>query len=165
MIIYEEVFKEFQSKKVRYVIVGGIAQNLHGSVRATADLDILVEMSDQNLKKIVQVLKRQGYRVRQPVDPMGIADAGTRKVWIHEKNMKAFNFFKDQELKEVDIIIESPVTYEKAKKKAGSVKVGSLSLPFISIDHLIKMKTGTGRDVDKLDIQELKKIQKLRKKK
>ena len=165
MIIYEEVIKEFQRQKVRYLIVGGIAQNLHGSIRATVDLDILVEMSDRNLKKIVQILKGQGYRVRQPVDPMGIADPSTRENWIHKKNMKAFNFYKDVELKEVDIIIDSPVSYEEAKKKADSVKVGSLLLPFISIDHLIKMKTGTGRAIDKLDIQELTKIKRLRKRK
>lgn len=101
MIIYEEVIKEFHRQKVRYLIVGGIAQNLHDSMRATVGLDILVEMSDHNLKKIVQVLKGQGYRVRQPVDLMGITDASTRKNWIHEKHMKAFNFYKDLEMKEL----------------------------------------------------------------
>jgi glutaredoxin len=164
MIIYEEVLREFQRQRVRYVVVGGIAQNLHGSMRATADLDILVEMSNRNLKKIVRILQRQGYGVRQPVDPMGIADADIRKIWIRKKRMKAFNFYKDGELKEVDIIIESPVTYEEARKKANSVHVGSLALPFISIDHLIKMKTGTGRAIDRLDVRELKKIKELRKK-
>ena len=48
MIIYEEVLKEFQKQKVKYVIVGGIAVNLLGSLRSTADMDILVEMSDSN---------------------------------------------------------------------------------------------------------------------
>lgn len=41
MIIYEDVFREFQKQKVKYVIVGGIAVNLHGLLRNTADLDIL----------------------------------------------------------------------------------------------------------------------------
>jgi len=28
--------------------------------------------------------------------------------------MKAFNFYKDEELKEVDLIIDSPVSFEQA---------------------------------------------------
>ena len=164
MIIYEEIFKDFQKKKVRYVVVGGIALNLHGSLRNTGDLDILVEMSDKNLEKIVTILKKHGYHVRQPVDPLRIADQKTREDWIHHKHMKAFNFYKDRELKEVDIIIDSPVSFEEGRKKMQWIKVGRLSLPLLSIDHLIKMKKGTGRAVDQLDVAELRTIKKLRKK-
>ena len=162
MIIYEEILREFQKQKVRYVLVGGIAMNLHGSLRNTADMDILVEMSDENLAKVVTILKKQGYRVKQPVDPMGIADPNIRSEWINGKNMKAFNFYKDRELKEVDIIIDTPVSYESASLKAEVIKIGDIRLPLISIDDLIKMKTHAGRDVDQLDIAELKKIKKLR---
>ncbi|KPK99393.1 MAG: hypothetical protein AMJ91_07950 [candidate division Zixibacteria bacterium SM23_73_3] len=87
MIFYEEIFRALQKQKVKYVLVGGIAVNLLGAMRSTADLDILVEMSDDNLKKIVEILKSQGYRVKQPVngersrtiDPMKIADKKTRE--------------------------------------------------------------------------------------
>ena len=44
MIIYQEILQDFQRQKVKYVIVGGIAVNLLGSFRNTADMDILVEM-------------------------------------------------------------------------------------------------------------------------
>lgn len=52
MIIYEDVLKAFQKEKVKYMLVGGIAANLFGLMRSTADLDILVEMIEENLKKI-----------------------------------------------------------------------------------------------------------------
>ncbi len=109
MIIYEEILKDFQKNKVKYVLVGGIALNLLGAERSTSDLDILVEMSDENLAKIVRILKKQGYGIKQPVDPMGIAHQKTRQDWIRNKHMKAFNFYKDDGFKEVDIIIDSPV--------------------------------------------------------
>ncbi len=163
MIFYEEVFRAFQKQKVKYVLVGGIAVNLLGSMRSTADLDILVEMTDDNLKKIVRILKRQGYRVKQPVDPMKIADRATREDWIQKKHMKAFNFYKEDELKEVDIIIESAVSFEEARKGVIRIRVDDLMLPVISIDKLIKMKQKTDRAIDKLDIRELRKIKKLRK--
>jgi predicted nucleotidyltransferase len=163
MIFYEEIFRTFQKQKVKYVLVGGIAVNLLGAMRNTADLDILVEMSDDNLKKIVQILKKQGYKVKQPVDPMKVADPETRKDWIEKKHMKAFNFYKEDELKEVDIVIESPVSFEEAEKSALRIKVDDLTLPVISVDKLIEMKQKTGRPIDKLDIEELTKIKKLKK--
>jgi len=162
MILYGEILREFQKQKVKYVIVGGIAVNLLGSLRSTADIDILVEMSDTNLKKVVSILKKKGYVVKQPVDPIGIADAKIRHDWIHNKHMKAFNFYKEDALKEVDIIIESPVSFEEAKKSALRIKIDDIILPVISIDNLIKMKQATGRSIDKLDIEELKKIKKLK---
>lgn len=165
MIIYEGILRDFARHRVKYLLVGGIAVNLLGSFRNTGDLDLLVEMSDENLAKIVRILKKRGYRVRQPVDPMGIADAKTRECWIHEKHMKAFNFYKDEELKEVDLIIDSPVSFAQAIRKANRIRVGTLSLPVISIDHLIKMKRKAGRDIDLLDLKELKRIQELRRRK
>jgi len=162
MIIYEGILRAFQKQKVKYVLVGGIAVNLLGSLRSTADMDILVEMSDDNLAKVVTILKRNGYRVKQPVDPMGIADKITRRCWIREKHMKAFNFYKEEGLKEVDIIIDTPVTFEDAKKTIFWVKSGDIRIPVISINNLIKMKRNTGRSIDKLDIEELKKIKKMR---
>jgi len=147
---------------VKYVLVGGIAINLHGFMRSTADMDILVEMSNENLRKVVGILKGKGYHVKQPVDPMGIADEKIRYDWIHNKHMKAFNFYREDELKEVDIIIESPVSFEEAKSSAIRFKIDDTVLPVISIDNLIKMKQASGRSVDKLDIEQLKKIKKLK---
>ena len=162
MIFYEEILRAFQKQKVKYVLVGGIAVNLLGSMRSTADLDILVEMSDDNLKKIVKVLKKYGYRIKQPVDPLKIADKKTREDWIKSKHMKAFNFYKEKGLKEVDIIIESPVSFKEANKKPVRIKIDDLVLPVISINKLIKMKRKSGRAVDKLDIEELRMVKKIK---
>jgi len=162
MIIYEEILRAFQKEKVKYILVGGIAVNLLGSLRSTADIDMLVEMSDDNLKKVVTILKRNGYHVKQPVDPMDIADKAIRECWIKEKHMKAFNFYKERELEEVDIIIDTPVSFEDAKKDILWIRGGGINIPVISINNLIKMKRNTGRNIDKLDIEELKKIKRLK---
>jgi hypothetical protein len=163
MIIYEDILREFQKKKVEYVLVGGIAVNLLGLLRSTADLDILVEMSNDNLRKIVTILRNKGYRPKQPINPIGIADKKIREDWVKNKHMKTFNFYKEGNLQEVDIIIDSPVSFEEAKKSAVRIKSGDIVLPVISIDNLIKMKKNTGRSIDKLDIEQLKKVKKLRK--
>jgi len=164
MIIYEEILKEFHKQKVKYVIVGGIAVNLHGALRTTSDMDILVEMSDKNLINVVNILKKKGYHVKQPVDPICIANKETRENWIKNKHMKAFNFYKDGSLEEVDIIIESPVSYKEAERNADKIKVAGITLRVICIDDIIKMKKASGRPIDELDIKELRQIKKLRKK-
>lgn len=162
MFFYENILRDFKKAKVRYVLVGGIAVNLHGALRSTADLDILVEMSDANLGKVVRILKQRGYRVKQPVDPAGLADKAVRADWIKNKHLKAFNFYHANNLQEVDLIIDSPVSYSAARKDAARIKVDDLTLPVVSLRHLIKMKSASARPVDKLDIAELKQIDKLR---
>ncbi|MBL7157718.1 MAG: hypothetical protein ISS92_06140 [Candidatus Omnitrophica bacterium] len=165
MIAYEEVLREFDRKKVKYILVGGIAFNLLGGFRGTSDMDLLVDMSDKNLEKIVKILKKQGYYVKQPVDPIKIANKKIRKNWIENKHMKAFNFYKDNTLQEVDLIIESPVSFSRAKKTLVKIPYEDITLPVISIDNLIKMKKQTGRKIDDVDIKDLRQIKKLRKEK
>ena len=157
MIIYEEILREFQKQKVKYVLVGGIAFNLLGGYRNTLDMDVLVEMSDGNLFKVVRILKGAGYRVRQPVDPIQIANKKTREDWIKNKHMKAFNFYMDERsFKAVDIIIDSPVSFKEAIQDAVKVKVGTLTLSVISAKKFVKMKNRAGREKDLRDIRDLK---------
>ncbi len=157
MILYEDILRAFQKEKVKYVIVGGIAFNLLGGYRNTLDLDILVSMTDENLSKVVTVLKKAGYHVLQPVDPLLIADKKTREDWIKNKNMKAFNFYKsEQSYEEVDIVIDSPVSFEDADRDALKIRVQGLALHVISPEKFIRMKKHSGRDKDLTDIEQIK---------
>ena len=157
MMLYEEILREFQAQKVKYVLVGGMAFNLLGGERNTLDMDILTEMTDDNLRKIVKILKKAGYHVKQPVDPMMIADKKIRKDWIENKNMKAFNFYKDEKsYEEVDIVIDSPVKFEDAIKNALNIKIRGLNITIISPEDFVKMKKASGRDKDLEDIENLK---------
>ncbi|HIE32693.1 MAG TPA: hypothetical protein EYP81_01410 [Thermodesulfobacteriaceae bacterium] len=52
-MFYEEVFRKLNQKGVRYAVTGGIALVLHGVVRLTADLDLIVELSPENLRRFL----------------------------------------------------------------------------------------------------------------
>ena len=158
MILSEEILRQFHKQRVKYVLVGGIAFNLLGGSRNTLDMDILVEMTDKNLLKVVNILKKAGYHVKQPVDPAMIADGKTRQDWIKNKHMKAFNFYKGEEIsyEEVDIIIDSPVDFREAIEDAVKVRASDLSLTVISPKKFIKMKKASGRDRDLMDIEEMR---------
>ena len=162
MMIYQDIIREFNRHKVKFVLVGGIALNLHGGNRATQDMDILVEMSSKNLTNAVETLTKLGYSTKLSVNPLDISKKDIRKSWIEEKNMKAFNFFKgEKSYEEVDIIIESPIDYETAAKDAKIIKIEGDTLPVISLRNLIKMKEVTGRDIDKMEIKALREIERL----
>ena len=43
--------------RVRYVLAGGVAANLHGSVRATKDVDVLVPKDPDNTTRLLEFLR------------------------------------------------------------------------------------------------------------
>jgi len=58
---FEEFLGLFNKHKIRYCIVGAYALALHARPRFTKDLDILVEPSPENSRKIVRALKEFGF--------------------------------------------------------------------------------------------------------
>ena len=109
MLFYEEVLSAFNKAKIHYILAGGVAFNLLGGDRATFDLDILVDMTADNLRKSIKTLLGLGYKVRQPVNPLDFANKQTRQSWITEKGLKDFNFYKSEKsLEQVAILIDCP---------------------------------------------------------
>ena len=67
-MFYEEIIRKFNNAGVRYAIVCGVAVNLHGHIRMTADLDIVLELEDNNLAKAVPIF----FKTKNPEeDPSG----------------------------------------------------------------------------------------------
>jgi len=54
-MVYEDIFTKLNERKVNYLVVGGIALVLHGVVRLTADLDLIVKLQSDNLAKFISV--------------------------------------------------------------------------------------------------------------
>ena len=92
-MFYQSIIRKLNKAGIRYAIVGGVAANLHGHIRMTADLDIILLMRKDNIAAAVNILLRKGFNCKLPIDPMGLADPATREDWIANRNMKALNFF------------------------------------------------------------------------
>jgi len=159
MLDYLGIFKELNKKRVNYIVVGGIAINLYGIPRMTYDIDLLLDLEDINLEKFLQLLKKWGFMPKAPVDIMDFAKKELRDNWIKNKNMKAFNLYnKEWAMSEIDIIINSPLDYQKASQKIKKIIIQGVTIPTISIEDLIKMKKNTGRKQDKADVRYLERI-------
>lgn len=159
MLDYLAIFRKFNERGIRYIVVGGLAVNLHGIPRMTYDIDILLDLEDKNIKKFLLLLKRWGFKPRAPVDIMEFAQKEKREDWIKNKNMKAFNLVNSEwAISEIDIVIDAPVQYEEAYKSVNHIVLQGVAIPVISIDGLMKMKQKTGRQQDRADIRYLRKL-------
>ncbi len=74
-VFYEDVFRALNRHGVRYLVVGGVAVNLLGVPRMTKDLDLMLDLSSENLKLFLSALNDLGYRPRAPVPLEEFADA------------------------------------------------------------------------------------------
>ena len=161
-MFYEEFFKSLNKKHIDYVVVGGVAFVLHGVVRLTADLDLMISLEEKNILRFVNLMNALGYKPKIPVRAEELINPEKRNFWLKEKNMKVFSFcHPHQPLGLIDIFIFEPIDYKTTKANAIKMKIGNFSIPVASIDDLIKMKKISARKQDKEDIKALKKIKKL----
>lgn len=162
-MLYKNILKSLQDKNFEYLVVGGIAVNLHGYTRATGDLDILILLSEENIRKFVQVIKSINYKPRVPVELEDFISTENRKRWIEEKNMKVFSVYNpNEESEHVDILIDYDLDFKEAYKKRVIYNIGDVEIPVISIPDLIKLKEKAGRIIDRNDILALLKIARLK---
>ena len=78
-MFYLDVFREFEQRDIRYLVVGALAMNLHGAPRMTADLDILADFEEKNLSRVIAALKELGFRPRLPVEPENLLSPKNRE--------------------------------------------------------------------------------------
>lgn len=153
---FEKIFRSLNKEKVKYLVVGGVAVNLHGYKRFTDDLDLLLLLEQENLEKMSRVMKRLGYIERLPVSIKDLENSKQVKKWLKEKNMKAFSFFPPTgNPLMIDIIIEESLKFEKLLKNMICRKFGNIPVFAISIQDLIKMKRKAGRHKDLDDLEYL----------
>jgi len=58
---YQDVFTILNEKNVRYVVIGGIALVLHGVLRMTVDLDLIIDLEEENIDRFLSAMKSLGY--------------------------------------------------------------------------------------------------------
>lgn len=145
-MIFNQDFKEFVEllikNRVEYLIVGGYAVGVHGYPRYTGDLDIWINNSDENSKRILKCVNDFGFS---------------------SYNLKLTDFTKDGSIIQlgyppirIDIINQvDGVKFSECFTNKKIVKVDNLQVNFIGYDDLIKNKKATSRPRDIDDIQNL----------
>lgn len=154
-----DLIKMLEDAGVDYVLVGGLAVALHGYRRVTMDVDVVLALDEDNVRRFVSAARSAGLQPVIPVDIESLARPELLEQWHREKGMPAFGLRKPEGMATIiDVLIRPVVPYEQLRRDAATVDVGPLKIPVPSIDHLIAMKTGTGRGKDAVDIEELQKL-------
>jgi predicted nucleotidyltransferase len=153
----DRILAAFERAGVRYVVVGGVAVVLHGHMRLTADLDLVVKLERRNVEAALRVLSELGYRPRAPVPALGFADPDTRESWVRDKGMIVFSFARpEQPGLEVDLFAHEPFPFDEVYARTVRVPLATTKAVVIGLDDLLALKTRTGRANDRADVEALR---------
>ncbi|MCC7489016.1 MAG: nucleotidyltransferase family protein [Gammaproteobacteria bacterium] len=145
----------------RYLIVGGLAVAAHGYGRVTFDLDLVVQLQPDNLRRAMQALESLGYRPTLPVQTRQFADAESRDAWIRDKNMVVFQMHSDKHPEtRIDLFVSEPFDFDSEYDAAlvGEILPG-LPVRFVCLETLVQMKAMAGRPKDLEDVRQLRLLQ------
>jgi hypothetical protein len=150
------ILRVLRDADVSFVVVGGVAVVLQGHPRSTVDLDLVIDLAPDNVRRAMEVLTDLGLTPRVPVDAADFADPAVRAGWIQHRNLTVFSLHDpDDPRREVDVFAEEPMPFEQLRARARLVEVEGVEVPVASRRDLIALKRTAGRPQDIADIEAL----------
>jgi hypothetical protein len=142
---------------VEFVLIGGLAMKLHGSVHVTEDLDVCYGRSPANISALATALASIHPYLRGA--PPGLPfrfDAATIQAGL--------NFTLRTDLGDVDFLgeVSGVGKYEQALARSDDMELYGLKIRVLSLDGLIAAKKAAGRVKDRNHLLELEELKKLR---
>jgi len=145
---YSDMLRMFNKYGVKYLVVGAYAMGNYGYSRHTLDIDLWIEKSTDNAKKI-----------QKAFDDFGV----TYEITINELTSGNIVFQIGIEPMRIDILTDiDGVSFFDAWQNRTSNSLFGEEIHFIGFRDLLKNKSATDRVKDKYDVQELQKIESLK---
>jgi predicted nucleotidyltransferase len=146
----EEVLARLNAASVDYIVIGGLASQVHGSPSITRDLDVCIARDLSNLQRLAEVLAdiaaiRRGLPPDSP--PMPPLDARTLRGGSLFTLDTAFGPFD---------LLANPdpgFDFETLRRNAITVEVGGAAVKVASLDDLMAMKRAAGRPKDRIELE------------
>jgi hypothetical protein len=156
MDIFDEELLSFwrhlNSANVRYIMVGGVAANLHGYNRSTEDIDVWIEDTIENRSKFREAFRKYSGQDIVMMERMQLVPG-----WTPFELNNGFELDLMTSMKGLE-----GFTFEECLVKASVADIDEERVPFLHINHLIINKKAVNRPKDQLDVIYLEKILKLR---
>lgn len=138
----KEFLRLLNEEKVEYLLIGGWAVGYHGYPRLTQDIDVWVEMSVENTRRILKSLERFGFKP-------GLAD---ESLFLKPGNIVRFGFPPNR----IEILNQiDGVEFAECVKRKEMADFDDVIVPVISRDDLIHNKRASGRHKDLADVEGL----------
>jgi hypothetical protein len=139
----KDLLRAFNAHAVKYLVVGGYAFGVHAEPRATKNLDLFIQPTQENSEAVFRALAQFG----APLEGLGPADF-----------MDGTIFQIDQPPARVDILQQiDSISFDEAwvNRIEGRVD-GEVPAVVISKEDLIRNKVASGREQDLLDVKKLR---------
>jgi hypothetical protein len=145
----ERIFAVLDAHGVDYVVVGGIAVQVHGHVRMTNDVDLIPAPSPANLAHLADALNELH---------ASVLNAGSEHLSISAQMLPRATMWQFSTMHgDIDVLHDAPgaAPFAQLRERALVVELGDRSLAIAGRDDLIRMKLARGRPVDIADIAAL----------
>ncbi len=130
------------SHDVRYVVVGGYAVAYHGYPRATGDIDLFVEVSQENARKLIAVLGEFGFA------SLGLTETD----FLVPESIIQLGYPPNR----IDLVTSiSGVTFADAWERRIGCHVEGLTMFVVDKQTLMANKAASGRPKDLADLDAL----------
>lgn len=138
---------------VRFAVAGGYAVALHGAVRGTVDVDIVVEWRLDSLQSADRALGGLGLVSRLPIEAEDVFRF--RDEYVAKRNLVAWNFHNPANpAEQVDLL----VTFDLTGRRRRLVETGDGPVPVLNRKDLIAMKRASDRPQDREDVEALERL-------
>ena len=152
-MLFRQLLETLSRAEVRFVVIGGVALVLRGSVRLTVDLDVCYARDAANLDRLAAALAPCHPRLRGAPDALPF-------LWDAQTLRSGLNFTLKTDLGDLDLLGE--VTgiggYDAVAAVASAQDVAGLRLNVLSLEGLARAKRAAGRAKDLLDLEEIAEI-------
>lgn len=158
---YRDVFRALQVHEVKYLLCGGLAVNIYGIPRMTADIDLLVEFNSENIERFTKAIKSLQYSNLIPIELNTLIDSETRKKIINEKNLIAYSFYNSLKgSMNVDVLLDVPLPFEQMWGRKEERASEDIKIFMVTVDDLIALKKYANRKQDQDDVKLLSQLKK-----
>ncbi|MGQ0642251.1 MAG: hypothetical protein ACT4P6_16005 [Gemmatimonadaceae bacterium] len=158
--MFETIIAELVARRIRFVVVGGVAATVHGSARFTNDLDICYDASSPNIARLVELLTEWKAYLRgvEPGLPF-ILDKRT----FRTTPMMTLTTSQGA----LDLLAEVPGVggYAAVQAQSEVVRIGTTKFRALTLEALIASKKAVRRKKDVEQLIELEALLALRKRK
>lgn len=156
---YLKLFQVLNTHKVNYLVCGGLAVNIYGIPRMTADVDILLEFTENNLSYFENAVKQLMLQNSLPISIKTFINKEEREKAKHEKNLIAYSYFSNQSgFMNLDVLLDVPLEFDVMWNNKTIKTIKETHINIVSVEHLIALKKYANRIQDKNDVILLSKL-------
>jgi hypothetical protein len=156
---YLGIFEQLQKHRVRYLLCGGLAVNIYGIPRMTADIDLILDFDKENLKQFEICVLNAFYQSQIPVSLSLLSTQQERIKLVKEKNLIALSYFNTRgNVMSMDVLIDVPLNFADMWERKTTRTSDDTDIHVVSINDLIKLKEYSNRKQDLDDIYLLSQI-------